>query len=136
MKEGFIAGTDIPLDDDRVVNRRFFVGENVWPPNDLLATGDFSKPVEEYYRAMLKLCWIVLDLVAATLPFGPNVFDEVKSNDPACPLRLLHYPTMAGSAACGKRQLGIGAHTDFGAVTLLLQDHHDGLEVLDRNTGE
>jgi isopenicillin N synthase-like dioxygenase len=84
---------------------------------------------------------IVLDLLAATLPYGPHVFDEFKVNDPACPMRLLHYPPTRPAATteegeAQKRQLGSSAHTDFGAVTLLLQDEHPGLEVQDRETGE
>ena len=136
MKEGFIAGTDLPLDDPRVVNKRFFSGQNVWPPNELLSHEDFRKPVEEYYQAMLQLCSVVMDLVAATLPYGPHVFDEFKANEPACPLRLLHYPPTPEQVGDKKRQLGSSAHTDFGAVTLLLQDEHPGLEIQNRATGE
>ncbi|KAJ5744670.1 Oxoglutarate/iron-dependent dioxygenase [Penicillium manginii] len=136
LKEGFISGTDIPIDDPRVVSRRFFMGPNVWPPSELLAEEDFRYTIEEYYEAILKLCWLVLDLVAATLPYGPHVFDEFKENDPACPLRLLHYPPTPEMDLAKGRQLGSSAHTDFGAITLLLQDENAGLEVQDHETGE
>lgn len=129
LKEGFIAGIDIPDNDPRVLNQRFFMGHNVWPPSDLLAHEEFREPVEKYYQAMLQLCWVVMDLVAATLPYGPHVFDEFKANEPACPLRLLHYPPTPAQTSDKKRQLGSSAHTDFGAITLLLQDEHPGLEV-------
>ncbi|KAF9692011.1 hypothetical protein EKO04_010155 [Ascochyta lentis] len=77
-----------------------------------------------------------MDLVAATLPYGPDVFDEWKSHEPACPLRLLHYPPTPAHVAGKTRQLGSSAHTDFGALTLLLQDSHEGLEVLNHETGD
>ncbi|KAG8157613.1 hypothetical protein KVR01_012655 [Diaporthe batatas] len=136
LKEGFFAGQDMPSDDPRVKAGRFFMGPNVWPPAELLAARDFREPIEAYYNAMQQLCGVVLDLVAATLPYGPHVFDGIKSNDPACPLRLLHYPPTVAATGTGKRQLGSSAHTDFGAITLLLQDDHAGLEVKDVGTGE
>lgn len=136
LKEGFMMGTDMPEYDPRVINRRFFMGPNVWPPESLLKNEDFRQPLETYFEAIMKLCWTVMDLVAATLPYGPNVFDEWKANDPACPFRLLHYPPTPEPVEGQKRQLGSSAHTDFGAITLLLQDEHAGLEIQDRETGE
>jgi isopenicillin N synthase-like dioxygenase len=141
LKEGFFIGQNMPPNDPRVQARRFFMGSNVYPPTEMLSHDEFKEPVEKYYQAMAELCHKVLDLVAATLPYGPNVFDEIRSNDPACPMRLLHYPPTRPAATAKegeaqKRQLGSSAHTDFGAVTLLLQDEHPGLEVQDRETGE
>jgi isopenicillin N synthase-like dioxygenase len=136
LKEGFIMGNDIPLDDPRVLKRRFFMGQNVWPSTEILPYKDFQQVVEEYNEAMLKLSWVVLDLIAATLPYGPGVFEELKQNDPACPLRLLHYPpTQDHVGDSRRRQLGSSAHTDFGFITLLLQDENPGLEVHDQKTG-
>jgi isopenicillin N synthase-like dioxygenase len=141
LKEGFIIGTDIDLDDPRVLGRRFFMGRNVWPSTELLSDAEFRLPVEEYYEAMMRLCAKVMQLIAATLPYGPSVFDNIQANDPVCPLRLLHYPPTPlhddADEKKGKlRQLGSSAHTDFGAVTLLLQDDHPGLEVLDQQKGQ
>ncbi|KAB8532595.1 hypothetical protein FH972_025540 [Carpinus fangiana] len=84
---------------------------------------------------MSKLCSTVLDVVAATPLYGPCIFDEFQANEPACPLRLLHYPPTPTHVPGKKRQLGASAHTDFGAVILLLQDEHPGLEVLDQEMG-
>lgn len=114
------------------------MGPNVWPPFSLQPTASFRDPILEYYSAMYALSLRVLDLIAATLPHGPSVFDDFKSNGPAAPLRLLHYPPAPpkSDSAQSARQFGASAHTDFGAITLLLQDGNEGLEVLNQNAGE
>lgn len=114
--------------------RRFFMGPNVWPPSPLLPASDFQAPTEAYYNAIYDLTLKVLSLIADTLPYGPDVFSTFTANTPAAPLRLLHYPRAPPTTE--KRQLGASAHTDFGAITLLLQDENPGLEVLDTNTGD
>lgn len=86
-----------------------------------------------YYAALFTLSLKILDLIAATLPYGPKVFDNFTSNDATASVRLLHYPP---DVSRDERQLGAGAHTDFGAITLLLQDECGGLQVWDENGGE
>ena len=107
------------------------MGPNVWPSASSIASKTFRQPVEAYYDAMMKLTLTVLEMIAKTLPYGPNIFDTFTAGTPAAPLRLLHYPPAQKTE---KRQLGASAHTDFGAITLLLQDEHPGLEVLDQKT--
>jgi isopenicillin N synthase-like dioxygenase len=136
MKEGFFASTDLPPDHPRVINGRFLQGPNVWPPTELLPSEDFRTHVEEYYKDMLRLSRVVLDLIAATLPYGPQVFDELQANDPMWLFRLLHYPPTPSNEVEKRQQFGSGEHTDFGAITLLIQDEHPGLEVQDHETGE
>ncbi|KAL8722881.1 MAG: hypothetical protein Q9225_000714 [Loekoesia sp. 1 TL-2023] len=134
LKEGFYIGQDLPPSSPLVQKRRFFMGSNVWPPSSLLPAVQFQEPTERYYTAIYELSLTVLGLIARTLPYGPNVFDNFVANTPAAPLRLLHYPKAPPTTE--KRQLGASAHTDFGAITLLLQDENPGLEVLNANTDE
>lgn len=110
------------------------MGPNVWPSIASLAPCEFQEPCERYYLQIYELSLRILDLLAHTLPYGPHVFDDFTSNDPAAPLRVLHYPP-AGKTE-GKKQFGASAHTDFGAITLLLQDENPGLEVLNQTTGK
>lgn len=84
----------------------------------------------------MKLSFRVMELLARTLPYGPHIFDNFVANEPAAPLRLLHYPTPTRPVqdlnSEESKQYGASPHTDFGAITLLLQDENPGLEVLDQ----
>ncbi|KAH8163419.1 hypothetical protein CIB48_g4819 [Xylaria polymorpha] len=124
------------LDDPETLRdmKEGFFRPNIWPAPELLPYDKFRVYVEEYTREMLQLTRTVLSLIAATLPYGPHVFDELQANDPMWLFRLLHYPPTPKNQ--GKQaQFGSGEHTDFGAITLLMQDDHSGLEVQDCETG-
>ena len=110
--------------------QRFFMGPNVWPEEELLASKDFREPVERYFAAVNGLALKLLELIARTLPYGPDIFSRFSTGHVVAPLRMLHYPPAKPVAGNGT-QLGAGPHTDFGAITLLLQDDNPGLEVLD-----
>ncbi|KAH6678479.1 2og-Fe oxygenase family protein [Halenospora varia] len=119
LKEGFYIGQEIPASDPRVQASAFLMGPNLWPSPSLLPEPLFRQPMEKYYQAMYSLSLTIMDVLAATLPYGPKVFQEFCSNDAVASIRLLHYPPDTSN---DERQLGAGAHTDFGAITLLLQD--------------
>lgn len=106
------------------------MGPNVWPEENLLPTTEFREPCERYYQSITNLTLTVLSMLARSLPYGPHIFDNFVSNTPAAPLRLLHYPP-APKGRTSKPQSGSSAHTDFGAITLLLTDKNPGLEVYD-----
>ena len=55
----------------------------------------------------------MLRIIARGMPYGDGVFDDFVSGDPICAMRLLHYPPQRSDDA---RQLGAGAHTDFGEL--------------------
>ncbi|KAH8665885.1 hypothetical protein BGZ60DRAFT_540026 [Tricladium varicosporioides] len=133
LKEGFYIGQEIPATDPRVLRSAFLMGPNLWPSPTLLPEPLFRHPMEKYYQAMYSLSLTIMDVIAATLPYGPDVFSEFCSNDAVASIRLLHYPPDTSN---DERQLGAGAHTDFGAITLLLQDETGGLQVWDENGGK
>lgn len=65
--------------------------------------------------------------------FDTSIFTAF-CQDPIAALRLLHYPPHPKGDDTSL--VGAGAHTDFGAITLLLQDGHPGLQVLNQFTNE
>ncbi|KMQ45552.1 Oxoglutarate/iron-dependent dioxygenase [Trichophyton rubrum] len=149
LKEGYYVGSDV-LPSDPLYGR-FFMGQNVWPSTELLSIIQFQEPCERYHESVQHLAFKVLQLVGDTMiPHGhstvgmtenmPTVLHNLIRLDkiPACPLRLLHYPsaTRNGGSVTGKPQYGASAHTDFGVITLLLQDDNPGLEVLVEKDGK
>ncbi|CAG8883006.1 unnamed protein product [Penicillium egyptiacum] len=132
LKEGWYVGEDLPDEDPRVQAGRFFMGRNVWPDEAKLAHTDFRTPCEQYHQALSALGKQIMKLIERTLPYGSGIFDDFVSNNPITPMRILHYPPAISTE---QPQYGASAHTDFGAITLLLQDESPGLEVMDSRTG-
>ena len=69
----------------------------------------------------------MLAVLALGLDLAENYFDGFASGAVAT-MRLLHCPPQPADSN-EKLSRGIGAHTDFGAVTLLMQEEVDGLQV-------
>ena len=102
-------GGHIPTSDERAKRHPQLNGENIFPAS--IPEADFKDPVEAYYYQVFQLSLKVLEILARGLPFEDDIFRDFVSNDPMCALRLLHYPPQTSQDA---KQLGAGAHTDFG----------------------
>lgn len=116
LKESFYLGVEA-------------IGPNQWP--DEAAVPGFRAACDAYSDAMLGLARRLMRLFEAALGLPPRHFDAFMRH-PTCTTRLLHYPPQPRDAAPG--QIGCGAHTDWGALTLLAQDGAGGLQV--RTRGE
>lgn len=109
MIQGFYVGKHMPADSEKVRAHPHLLGENIFPSS--LSPAEFQRPAEKYYASVLDVSLKVMEILAKGLPYGDGIFQEFVSNDPVCIMRLLHYPPQVSR---DQRQLGAGAHTDFG----------------------
>jgi isopenicillin N synthase-like dioxygenase len=93
-----------------------------WP----LTLPGFREQMLAYQERTVALGRHVMRMLALSLDLDEAYFDPALQGF-TCTLRILHYPPHTPDAALN--QLGAGAHTDWGSITMLLQDDCGGLEV-------
>jgi isopenicillin N synthase-like dioxygenase len=93
-----------------------------WPDADFRATA------LAFYEAGLSAAYRIMRILAACLELPAEFFTERHRGENVT-LRFLHYP--ANLPVKSSAQLGAGAHTDYGSITLLFQDDVGGLELRD-----
>ncbi|EXJ81515.1 hypothetical protein A1O1_07579 [Capronia coronata CBS 617.96] len=133
LKEGLYIGEDISKDHPYFVHKKLNSGPNVWLET-MPGIDEFKAVTMAYYQAMHALARDVLAVIAQTLDLDPSYFKDF-TTDAVATLRCLHYPPQPADSD-EKISRGIGAHTDFGAITLLMQDEVDGLQVYEKTTNE
>ncbi len=96
---------------------------NVWPAEP----AGFQAAITAYYRQMERLMDVLMELFAIGMDLPPRFFVDRFANHNST-LRLNHYPAQEEAAL--PDQLRAGAHTDYGALTILLgQDRPGGLQI-------
>ncbi|MEL6950938.1 MAG: 2OG-Fe(II) oxygenase family protein [Pseudomonadota bacterium] len=106
----------------RDVGRRG-VDETRWPSRA------FAELMRTFYAACLEGAFRLMHVMALALDAEPDFFRRCHHGENVT-MRLLHYPAY-DLATVAPRQLGAGAHTDYGLLTLLFQQDIPGLEVQD-----
>jgi len=125
LKESFYCGMELPDDHPWAKRRMRSFGHNQWPDEGGNMRG-FRSQTLRYQEAMRSLGDRVLAQLALSLEL-PQEFFAPFYEMPSITLRLLCYPPHPRHARAN--QLGAGAHTDWGGITLLAQDGLGGLEV-------
>ena len=96
-------------------------GPNLWP-----TMPGFKDNVARYYSQVLTLARRIVRLFAKVLDLPENYFDSAVRR-PGAMLRLLKYPAQDPR---DPDALGIGAHTDIEAFTILCQGTQPALQIL------
>jgi isopenicillin N synthase-like dioxygenase len=121
VKEGLYLGQELGPDDPRVRAGVPLHGPNLFPERP----PDLGEVVLAYVDAVTAAGQLVLRAMAQGMGLEPSWFVEHLTADPTVLFRVFHYPPVPA----GERAWSVGEHTDYGLVTLLLQDDVGGLEV-------
>lgn len=122
-KETFDMALDLPLDHPQV-NRY----PNMYGPNQYLDDSDILETLQTYYSAAFHVSQKLLQAMANALNLDSGFFTQ-HFNTHVTVLRMIHYPPRPKAG----HDNGAGIHTDYGCITLLLQDQIGGLQVKHRN---
>jgi isopenicillin N synthase-like dioxygenase len=124
LKEGFDLMRELGPDDPDVRAGKPLHGPNQWPAEAVLP--GFRAAILDYYAAMEALAKRLMRGMALSLDLDENWFAD-KLKKPLAYLRLLHYPPQPGTI--DEREIGCGAHSDYGCLTILAQDQVGGLQL-------
>ena len=112
------------VDPQSALAQTLFFAENIWPSDQ----PTFCAAINDYFAHVRSLAHQLTDLfaVALELPVG---FFRTYTNYSTDTLRINHYQRAAAEGDPLPGQFGMGAHTDYGIVTILYADPIPGLQI-------
>jgi len=120
-KEGLYFGTELGPGHPTVKAGVPLHGANLFPENP----AGFSAVVLEYIGQVSLVGKTILQGVALSLGLKETYFEHHYTHDPLILFRIFHYPAQAADS----EEWGVGEHTDYGLLTILLQDTVGGLQI-------
>jgi isopenicillin N synthase-like dioxygenase len=124
QKEGLYFGAELPPDHPLVRAGTPLYGPNLFPAEP----AGLRETVLAYMAALTQLCHRLMTGLALSLGLEESYFADRYTGDPLTLFRIFNYPTPRDPATWG-----VGEHTDYGLLTVLLQDDAGGLEVRSRS---
>ncbi|MDY7104964.1 MAG: 2-oxoglutarate and iron-dependent oxygenase domain-containing protein [Actinomycetota bacterium] len=124
--EAFNLGPDAPdLDNPAVVAARgTHFAPNIWPD----AHPDVRDAFVRYFAEARRVADLLTEIFAAALDLEPGFFGRHTGHSTDT-LRVIHYERRDDAPPIAPGQMRMGAHTDYGIVTVLLADPVPGLQV-------
>lgn len=123
QKEGLYFGQELASDHPLVRAGTPLHGPNLFPEHP----AGLRDAVLEYTAALTALGHRLMAGVALSLGLPEGYFDAHGMGEPLTLFRIFNYPPPRDPALWG-----VGEHTDYGLLTILLQDDAGGLEVRSR----
>ena len=121
-KEVFFWGWDVGPDAGLPL-----VAQNQWPDG---VAPELKRDLLPYYRAVVDVSRQVLAALAFGLGADRGFFDAAYAR-PLARGQLVYYPP-ATDRDLAEERFGAAAHSDFGVLTMLMQDMSGGLQVQNR----
>lgn len=128
LKEGLYFGAELAADHPRVRAGVPLHGQNLFPAE----IPPLRAAVLAWMDAMTRLGHAVMEGIALSLGLPRGYFRERYTADPTILFRIFNYPPSPTHDAQGEPLWGVGEHTDYGLLTILLQDDAGGLQVKSR----
>jgi isopenicillin N synthase-like dioxygenase len=123
QKEGLYFGAELSADHPLVRAGTPMHGPNLFPSN----LPGFRETVLEYIAALTQLGHRLMGGIALSLGLEGSYFAGRCTGEPLILFRIFNYPPPRDPTLWG-----VGEHTDYGLLTILLQDEAGGLEVKSR----
>ena len=120
QKEGLYFGAELPADHPRVQDGTPLHGPNLFPADP----PGLREAVLEYMDALTQLGHRLMAGIALSLGLEESYFAQRYTAQPLTLFRIFSYPPPRDP-----NLWGVGEHTDYGLLTILLQDDAGGLEV-------
>lgn len=120
--ESYEFSLDLPLDDPDVIAGHFLHGPNRWPQDHPW----FRAALEPYLNEILALGERLERLFALSLDLEEDFFVKL-CKKPTFHMRLMH--NLPQTEEEKKTHMTVGEHTDYGMLTILMQDPKGGLEL-------
>ncbi len=124
QKEGLYFGAELPAEHPLVQAGTPLHGPNLFPDEP----AGFRETVLEYMAQLTHLGHRLMAGLALSLGLEETYFATHGTGDPLTLFRIFNYPPPRDPALWG-----VGEHTDYGLLTILLQDDAGGLEVRSRS---
>lgn len=126
LKEGYYFGEELASDHKLVKRGIPLHGSNIFPAID-----GFQDAVLEYIEELTKLGHKLSRLLGLSLNLGQTYFSDYLTKNPLILFRMFHYPALSHNKLemVDEEIFGVGAHTDYGLLTILKQDDCGGLEI-------
>ena len=128
LKEVFFWGAEVSDTDTDLLENAPLVAKNQWPDT---VFPRLQTELTPYYDAVCNVGEKVLSAIAVSLDQSPDFFAS-RYVSPLARGQMVFYPPSTDTDEAEQR-FGVAPHTDFGVLTLLLQDQSGGLQVRTRD---